>query len=162
MRFPGERTGASRLSSAMRRFTKVIDDLQLRDLPLLGGSFTWSGGLNNKALSRLDRVLVSKEWEGHFSGVMQCILPRPVSNHSLILLDVGGLRRGPSPFRSKNMWLKEEGFKDLVKSWWMWLNFRGSASFILTKKLKKLKGFLNSQNNEVFGNVVVRKNLVMS
>ncbi|RVX05586.1 hypothetical protein CK203_027280 [Vitis vinifera] len=113
VRFPGERTGASRLSSAMRRFTKVIDDLQLRDLPLLGGSFTWSGGLNNKALSRLDRVLVSKEWEGHFSGVMQCILPRPVSNHSLILLDVGGLRRGPSPLGLKNMWLKEEGFKDL-------------------------------------------------
>lgn len=43
---------------AIRRFSEVIKDLQLRDLPLLGGSFTWSGGLNNHTQSRLDRFLV--------------------------------------------------------------------------------------------------------
>lgn len=58
-----------------------------------------------------------KRWEDLFSGVVQCILPRPVSDHSPILLDGGGLQRGPSPFRFENMWLKEEGFKDPLKSW---------------------------------------------
>ncbi|RVW32643.1 hypothetical protein CK203_076554 [Vitis vinifera] len=34
-----------------------------------------------------------------FSSVMQCILPRIVSDHSLILLDVDGMQRGHFPFR---------------------------------------------------------------
>ncbi|KAL6312511.1 hypothetical protein AAG906_033303 [Vitis piasezkii] len=33
----------------MRRFAQVMDDLELVDLPLQGGSFTWSGGLHNQA-----------------------------------------------------------------------------------------------------------------
>ncbi|RVW96127.1 hypothetical protein CK203_037748 [Vitis vinifera] len=28
------------------------------------------------------------------------------------------MRRGPMPFRSENMWLKEEGFKEVLKKWW--------------------------------------------
>ncbi|RVW86987.1 hypothetical protein CK203_043510 [Vitis vinifera] len=38
---------------------RVVDDLELVDLPLQGGEFTWSGGLNNQAWARLDRFLVS-------------------------------------------------------------------------------------------------------
>ena len=45
-RFPCERSRRGRVSSTMRRFSKVIDELDLRDLPLQGGPFTWSGGLN--------------------------------------------------------------------------------------------------------------------
>ena len=85
-----------------------------------------------------------------------------MSDHSPILLDVGGMRRGPSPFRFVSMWLKEEGFKELVKSWLLELSFRGFSSFILTEKLKKLKGFLKSWNFEVFGNVAIRKNLALT
>ena len=70
VRFLGECVGAFMLSLAMRRFTEIIDDLQLRDLPLLRGSFTWSGGLNNQARWRLDHFLVSEGWEGHFSSVL--------------------------------------------------------------------------------------------
>lgn len=44
----------------MRRFSKVIKNLQLRDLPLLGGFFTKSGGLNNQSQSSLDHFLVSE------------------------------------------------------------------------------------------------------
>ncbi|KAL6343803.1 hypothetical protein AAG906_027574 [Vitis piasezkii] len=32
------------------------------------------------------------------------------------------------------MWLKEEGFKDLLRSWWLGFNFHDSFSFILYKK----------------------------
>ena len=54
------------------------------------------------------------------------------------------------------------GFKDLMKSWWLGLSFRGSSSFILAQKLKKLKGFLKSWNSKVFGNVAIRKNLALT
>ena len=37
VRFSSERNRVSRLSSAMRRFMEVIEDLELRDLPLQRG-----------------------------------------------------------------------------------------------------------------------------
>ena len=79
----------SRLTRGMRRFSNVIEDLELRDLPLQGGPFTWSGGLNNLSKSRLDHFLISEDWEGHFGGAVQSVLPRPISNHFPILLDRG-------------------------------------------------------------------------
>ncbi|KAL6343049.1 hypothetical protein AAG906_017861 [Vitis piasezkii] len=55
VRFLEERRNAPRLTTDMRRFTKVIGELGLRDFPLAGGPFTWIGGLNSQAASRLDR-----------------------------------------------------------------------------------------------------------
>ena len=77
-------------------------------------------------------------------------MARPVSDHSPILLDGGGMRRGPTPFRFENMWLKEEGFKEVLRKWWEGIEVSGSASFILTEKLKALKPILRSLNKEVF------------
>ena len=54
-------------------------------------------------MSKLDRFLVSEDWEGHFKGVVQSTLPRPVSDHFPILLDGGGVRKGSVPFRFENM-----------------------------------------------------------
>ena len=161
IRFPNESRRGGRLSSSMRRFSEVIDDLDLRDLPLQGGPFTWSGGLNNQAMTRLDRFLVSEDWESHFKGAVQCTLPRPVSDHFPILLDGGGVRRGPAPFRFENMWLEEEGFKDLLKGWWQGLSFNGSFSFILAEKQKALKAILKLWNKDVFGKVDVNKKVAL-
>ena len=46
LRFPHERGREGRLTQAMRRFSQVIDDLELKDFPTQGHRFTWSGGLN--------------------------------------------------------------------------------------------------------------------
>ncbi|RVW31445.1 LINE-1 reverse transcriptase-like [Vitis vinifera] len=119
---------------------------------LARGEFTWSGGLNNQSWARLDRFLVSPSWLDKFSGVIQRRLPRPVSDHFPILLEGGGLRRGPSPFRFENIWLKVEGFLDLVRSWWREIEVRGTASYRLAAKTKKLKQKLKVWNREVFGN----------
>ena len=145
----------------MRRFSEVLDELALRDLPLQGGPYTWSGGLNGQYKSRLDRFLISEDWENHFSGVSQCTLPRPVSDHSLILLDGGGVRRGPIPFCFENMWLKEEGFKELLRGWWQGFNCSGSYSFVLSEKLKALKVKLKNWNKEVFGKVGVNLRMTL-
>ena len=130
-------------------------------MPLHGGLFTWSGGLNGLSRSRLDRFLISEDWENHFSGASQCSLPRPISDHFPILLDGGGTRRGPIPFQFENMWLKEEGFKELLKGWWQGFNYSGSYSFILTEKLKALKIKLKEWNSKVFGKVGVNKGLAL-
>ena len=54
------------------------------------------------------------------------------------------------------MWLKFEGFKDLLRNWWQSLHFSGSG-FVLASKLKALKGILRAWNKEVFGRVDLKK-----
>ena len=108
-------------------------------------------------MSRLDRFLVSSDWECQYSNVVQKCLPRPISDHFPILLDSDGVRTGPFPFCFELMWLKFRGFKELLKGWWQNLKFRGSFSYILAAKLKALKGILKSWNMEVFGRVEVKK-----
>ena len=104
-------------------------------------------------MSRLDRFLVTADWENQFCNVTQSTLPRPVSDHCPVMLDCDGIRSGPSPFRFENMWLKYAGFKDTLRDWWQSLHFSGSYSFILASKLKALKGILKAWNIEVFGRV---------
>ncbi|RVW80650.1 hypothetical protein CK203_044356 [Vitis vinifera] len=109
----GERSKQGRVTSAMRRFAQVMDDLELFGLPLQGGSFTWSGGLHNQAWARLDRFMVSPSWLDQFSNVTQKRLSRPISDHFPIIIEGGDKRRGPLPFRFENMWLKVKGLKTL-------------------------------------------------
>ncbi|KAL6325531.1 hypothetical protein AAG906_023376 [Vitis piasezkii] len=47
------------------------------------------------------------------------------------------------------MWLKEEGFKDVLQTWWEGLNFSRSASFVFAAKLHALKSLLKNWNREV-------------
>ena len=54
-----ERSSQGRLTGAMRRFSQIVDELELLDLPLHGGVLTWSGGRNNQSWARLDRFLMT-------------------------------------------------------------------------------------------------------
>ena len=104
--FPNERNRERRILSSMRRFSQVMKKLELKDLPLQGGPYTWKGGLNSQRMTRLDRFLVTKAWEVFFGGARQSLLPKPTSDHHPILLEGGGFPvRGPLPFRFENMWL---------------------------------------------------------
>ena len=60
------------------------------------------------------------------------------------------------------MWLKFDGFKDLLRGWWQSLLFSGSFSFVLASKVKVLKGILRVWNKEVFGKVDLQKKEALS
>lgn len=55
--------GGSRLTPAMEKFSEFIKDLNLIDLPLEGGRYTWSSGTDQPLTFRIDRALVSHAWE---------------------------------------------------------------------------------------------------
>ncbi|RVX14316.1 hypothetical protein CK203_017208 [Vitis vinifera] len=55
------------------------------------------------------------------------------------------------------MWLRVEGFKDLIRNWWQGIEVKGSASFKLAAKLKEMKQILKDWNRNVFGNLESNK-----
>lgn len=55
-RYMYERAGVPCSMTTMGEFSNFISELGLLDLPLTGGSFTWS---NNPSMSRIERFLVS-------------------------------------------------------------------------------------------------------
>jgi hypothetical protein len=154
VRHSGEKLRASRQTQVMTDFADFISEQGLIDLPMLGGRITWS---NRRTGSRLDRFLISTEWEESFPEVIQKRLPRVISDHFPVMLVCGPRRRGRLPFRFENMWLQEEGFVEQVKRWWDSYQVEGNPSYVMARKLKALKGDLKKWNVEVFGVIEKRK-----
>jgi hypothetical protein len=151
--FQSERSGGIRRRRVVAAFADFTAEMGLMDPPLAGGVSTWA---NNMSWSRLARFLVSPEWEFSYPRLMQKKLLRVCSDHAPIILMRGCLQNRMSLFKFKNIWLKEEGFVNKVRSWWSSFSFMGSPSFVLAKKLRALKGEIKRWNKEVFGNVGAR------
>ena len=56
------------------------------------------------------------------------------------------------------MWLKADGFTDLLRGWWQGVEVRGRASVRLATKMKVLKQKIKVWNREVFGRQEANKN----
>jgi hypothetical protein len=148
--FPSERSGGVRYNPAMSDFSDFISEQGFMDLPLAGGTFTWS---NSHSRSRINRFLVSLDWEVKYLGLIQKRLLRLCLDHFPILLNCDALIRGKRPFKFENMWLKNEGFVDRVRSWWSSYTFLGNLSFVLARKLKALKADIKRWNEVEFSHV---------
>lgn len=61
-RYENERHNCIIRFRAMRGFSNIIQDLGIIDLPLQGAFYTWSRGEDIYQASRIDRFLISPEW----------------------------------------------------------------------------------------------------
>ena len=113
--FPSERLGAENFTQGMYNFSNFTSINGLMDIPLEGGSYTWSNSLFG---SRIDRFLFSLEWEKHFPTIHQKRLVIVLLDHFSISLEGADIRKGCRLFHFENMWLQVDNLVEKVKIWW--------------------------------------------
>lgn len=65
-RYITEKKNYSSITKGMLEFSNFIEDMKLVDLELEDASYTWFKGDQHKVASRIDMILISKEWDGRF------------------------------------------------------------------------------------------------
>jgi hypothetical protein len=101
-------------------FNAIIESLDLRELALSGRQFMWANRRENQTFEKLDRILMSVEWEQKFPLASVHALTRSGSDHTPLLLDSGEQAHlGNKNFFSFELaWLKIDGFIDMVAREW--------------------------------------------
>ncbi len=112
-----ERRGRCWSSKLMGRFSDLINELELMDLPIANQLFTWSNMQSTPTLAKLDRFLISTEWDSGFPFSAVTALPRITSDHSPLLLNTNW-KPTVSTFKFEKVWLTRADFNSLVPVWW--------------------------------------------
>ncbi|XP_047306312.1 uncharacterized protein LOC124909703 [Impatiens glandulifera] len=146
VRDPSKRKGARRYTSRMSEFSNMIEDMELVDLPLEGGQFTFRRGNGSGGLSQscIDKFLVSESIFRGVANIFQKVLLWSCSDHRPILLERGVVQLRCRPFRFENKWLSRVDFFPRVQEWWRTQASLGSASSKLFMNLKNLRKHIES------------------
>lgn len=102
----------------MGRFRQLVDDLELKEVHLNGRAFTWLNARERPTLERIDKVLVSSEWEILFPASFLRALPSTASDHCPLLLSTAFIFGTHKNFHFESFWPKLEGFQDTVSKAW--------------------------------------------
>ncbi|PNX93422.1 cysteine-rich receptor-like protein kinase, partial [Trifolium pratense] len=137
-------------SSEINLFRDFVDEMELIDVPVLGKKFSWFSS-DGKAMSRLDRFLLSDGFLKKSGVTSQWIGERDISDHCPVWLLCSQINWGPKPFRVVNGWLEHPDFKAFVEASWQSYNISGKKAFVLKEKFKLLRESLKNWNKEVFG-----------
>lgn len=140
--FAREKNPLGRITRSMEDFANFLSEVNLCDCPLSNASFTWTNGKTPLILSRLDRFLVSGDWEDMYPHYFQEVRTKITSDHWPVVLQTNAYSYGPKPFRFENMWTTHSSFKELVSSWWMECHVVGKEGFRFMQKLGYVKGKL--------------------
>lgn len=68
-------------------FNDAIDSFDLREIDLTGRQYSWENSLTTPTYEKLDRVLMTIEWEFKFPLVYLHASDRGVSDHTPLFLD---------------------------------------------------------------------------
>lgn len=142
IRFISEKNKNTGLPSHSGVFNSIIASYELIDLQLSGGKYTWSNNQTDATLEKLDRFLVTKDWEALFPRVIVYKLPREISDHNPIILsskDDQPLRN--LMFRFELSWVKHPDFSNLVKQIWEKPCHANSAFSRIQIKLKRFEQY---------------------
>lgn len=121
------------------------------ELDLVGRQYTWSNNRLDPTFEKLDRFLVSPEWDLAYRSVMIFGLNRSFSDHSPLCLDTGDRAPINRIFRYELCWNSRADFRQVVTNSWC-LPVRSRCSIDVWKeKIKRLKKTLKGWHCNVEG-----------
>ncbi|XP_071681410.1 uncharacterized protein [Lolium perenne] len=103
---------------SMGMLRRCVNDLELREVPLLGRRFTWSNECLSPTLVKLDRWFASVEWSELYPEASLSAVSSSLSDHCPILMTTVVQSFVGRRFRFERFWLKLDGFADVVKGLW--------------------------------------------
>lgn len=137
----------------MGRFRRLINDLGLKDIPLLGRKYTWSNGQDSPTLVRLDRMLCSLDWETLFPDCLLQSASTDGSDHCPLLLGLQDNKPGKRRFHFETFWTKLDGFMDTVAVAWSSVQTDNCPFNTLAKKFNATSRALQSWSQKRVGHV---------
>ncbi|KAK8485808.1 hypothetical protein V6N12_020149 [Hibiscus sabdariffa] len=93
----------------------------LLDLPISGGTFTWSNQRSDEEaiLEKLDRALCSLEWSERYSKAVGMLYVAIGSDHApIIILPQGFKKNYRRDFKFESKWLLEEDCTSIIQASW--------------------------------------------
>ena len=142
-------------------FNLIINSYALRDLTLNGGLYTWSNNHKDPTLEKLDRCLMSENWESLFPLSNLTKIPRYLSDHNPLLLctDQDKIKKNKT-FSFENSWFKQEDFLPKIQEIWGRKVTASSAVERWYIKINRVKKFLKGWGLNLKGQVRRYKHLL--
>jgi len=102
----------------MGRFRRFVNEMELKEIPLLGRRYTWSNERDSPTLVKLDRVLCTNDWEDIYSENILQSHATEMSDHCPLILGLREGIRGKKRFHFESFWTKLPGFHETVQQSW--------------------------------------------
>ena len=162
LRFESDKNKKVKLGKWSDLFNSIIHLNELREIKMTGGQYTWSNNQAIPTLEKLDRFLMSKDWEDMFPLTTVHKLSREMSDHCPLILDTmeAGINK-KRDFRFDKRWVQEETFLMRVsKIWRQPVKARNSLEAFQCK-LKKVKKDLKGWGANLRGTGYQEKEIVI-
>lgn len=137
----------------MGRFRRLLNDVELREIELLGRRYTWSNERTAPTLVRLDRAFCTADWENVFPDHMLHSTAAGISDHCPLLLNLRARNRGMRRFHFESFWPQLEGFYEVVHQAWTAAGTAGLPLQQLVEKFRATSRALQSWSQKRIGNV---------
>ncbi|WVZ63223.1 hypothetical protein U9M48_012868 [Paspalum notatum var. saurae] len=102
----------------MGRFRRLLDDLEIKEIPLVGRKYTWSNERSSLTLVRLDRAFCYMGWEEVFKDSVLQGSASVVSDHCPLILGLNINISGKRHFQLQSFWTKIPGFIEALQQNW--------------------------------------------
>ena len=114
-----EKNNANLNRSMMGKFRAFVDNNELKEVYMHGRRFTWSNERESPTMTKIDRVLVSVDWELANPDCLLQALSSGVSDHAPLHLHAAAMFCPKKRFRFELYWTKLDGFEDAVREAWV-------------------------------------------
>ncbi|XP_059658569.1 uncharacterized protein LOC132304887 [Cornus florida] len=162
VRYNYEKKGGLRIPQArLDEFNSLIYDLQMDDIPINNGDWSWCNKQNCQARinAKLDRVLTNVLWPQKFNDTKVYLTAASLFDHYGIVVKWHlNCSEGPKPFKFLKIWCLQQEMVNVVTTAWEVIG-SGNPIHILQQKLRavkaavkewnKVRGFVSDQIQEV-------------